>query len=152
MPIQGVEIANARPNRSCIAHLAPSRPAPASRKHMARSLAQIQSQIDKLQREAEALRAKEISGVVARIKEAISHYGLTPQELFGEVAAKKPRGKAAAKADGKSAKKPAAKKPAAPPKFRDEAGNTWTGHGKRPNWFKAALAAGKTAADLEIKN
>ncbi|MDT7838125.1 H-NS histone family protein [Aquabacterium sp. OR-4] len=115
---------------------------------MARSLAQIQSQIDKLQREAEALRAKEISGVVVRIKEAISHYGLTPQELFGDAPSKKPRGKAAAA----SPKKPAAKKPAAAPKYRDEAGNTWTGHGKRPNWFKAALEAGKTAADLEIKN
>ncbi|MEK8051395.1 H-NS histone family protein [Ideonella sp. DXS22W] len=113
---------------------------------MARTLAQIQSQIDKLQKEAQALRAKEISGVVARIKEAIAHYGLTPQELFGETASKKPRGKVA-KASGKAV----AKKPATPPKYRDDAGNTWTGHGKRPNWFKAALAAGKTAADLEIK-
>lgn len=113
---------------------------------MARTLAQIQSQIDKLQKEAQALRAKEISGVVARIKEAIAHYGLTPQELFGETATKKPRGKAA-----KGAGKAAAKKPASAPKYRDDAGNTWTGHGKRPNWFKAALDAGKTAADLEIK-
>lgn len=119
---------------------------------MARTLAQIQSQIDKLKREAEVLRTKEISGVVARIKEAIAHYGLTPQELFGEAAVKKTRGKAAAKGEGKAARKPAAKKPAAPPKYRDEAGNSWTGHGKRPNWFKAALAAGKTAADLEIKS
>lgn len=117
---------------------------------MARTLAQIQSQIDKLQKEAQALRAKEISGVVARIKEAIAHYGLTPQELFGESAGQKTRGKAA-KSSTRGAGKSAAKKPASPPKYRDEAGHTWTGHGKRPNWFKAALAAGKTAADLEIK-
>lgn len=118
---------------------------------MARTLAQIQSQIDKLQREAEALRAKEISGVVARIKDAIGHYGLTPQELFGEAPAQKKRGKSAASTGGKTAGKTAVKKPAGPPKYRDEAGNTWTGHGKRPNWFKAALEAGKTAADLAIK-
>lgn len=115
---------------------------------MARTLAQIQSQIDKLQREAQALRAREISGVVARIKEAIAHYDLTPADLFGDAAAKV-RGKgAAAQRAGKAT---AARKPAAAPKYRDEAGNSWTGHGKRPNWFKAALEAGKTAADLEIK-
>lgn len=113
---------------------------------MARTLAQIQSQIDKLQREAQALRAKEISGVVARIKEAIAHYELTPADLFGDTAARKPRAKSTRKAASQ-----AARKPAAPPKYRDEAGHTWTGHGKRPNWFKAALAAGKTPADLEIK-
>lgn len=114
---------------------------------MARTLAQIQSQIDKLQREAQALRAKEISGVVARIKEAIAHYELTPADLFGEAAARKPRAKTARKAGAA-----AATKPASPAKYRDEAGNTWTGHGKRPNWFKAALAAGKSAADLEIRD
>lgn len=114
---------------------------------MARTLAQIQAQITKLKQEADALRAKEVSGVVARIKEAIAHYGLTPEDLFGSTPAKG-RGKAAT---AKRAGKPAAKKSAGAPKYRDDAGNTWTGHGKRPNWFKAALAAGKTAADLEIK-
>ncbi len=33
-------------------------------------------------------------------------------------------------------------------KFKDDAGNTWTGHGKRPNWFKDALAGGKSPEDL----
>lgn len=33
-------------------------------------------------------------------------------------------------------------------KFKDGAGNTWTGHGKRPNWFKEALASGKSPEDL----
>jgi DNA-binding protein H-NS len=37
------------------------------------------------------------------------------------------------------------------PKYRDEAGNTWTGRGKRPNWFLQALATGKTPQDLLIK-
>lgn len=35
-------------------------------------------------------------------------------------------------------------------KFRDEAGNSWTGHGKRPNWFKDALASGKSPEDLLV--
>ena len=44
---------------------------------MAKTYSQMQEQIAKLQREADALRKKEVGGVVARIKEAIKHYELT---------------------------------------------------------------------------
>ena len=36
-------------------------------------------------------------------------------------------------------------------KFEDDQGNTWRGMGKRPAWFKAALASGKTPEDLLAK-
>lgn len=38
------------------------------------------------------------------------------------------------------------------PKFRnpDNASQTWTGRGRQPEWFKSALAAGKTADQLAI--
>nr|WP_297532030.1 H-NS histone family protein [uncultured Roseateles sp.] len=122
---------------------------------MAKSLKQVLSQIEKLQKEAASLRAKEISGVVERIREAIDHYGLTPEELFGTGATKPAgRGRAAkvAKA-GKAAagpRKAKAPRSAGAPKYHDGAGRTWTGVGKRPNWFKDALAAGKTAEELLI--
>lgn len=126
---------------------------------MAKTYAQIQAQIKKLQAEADALRAKETAGVIARIQEAITHYGLTPDDLFGPAAgAAAPRRRGAdAAAAGRRAKpgrKPRgsavpAKAPA-PPKYQDDAGHQWSGIGKRPNWFKAALAAGKTADDLLI--
>ncbi len=106
---------------------------------MAKSLAQIEKQIEKLKKEADALRAKEIEGVVSRIKDAIAHYQLTPAELFDAPAKRR-----------RAAKAPA-KKPAAAVKYRDENGNAWSGIGKRPNWFKAALAAGRTAEDLLVK-
>jgi DNA-binding protein H-NS len=32
--------------------------------------------------------------------------------------------------------------------YADGKGNTWSGRGKRPNWFKEALAAGKTKEQL----
>lgn len=113
---------------------------------MARTLADIHQQIDKLQKEAEALKAKEKGGVVARIQEAIAHYGLTPQELFGHALA----GKSGRKARKASAKGKAAKS-AAVIKYRDDSGNSWVGRGKRPAWFTAALAAGKSADDLLVK-
>lgn len=39
------------------------------------------------------------------------------------------------------------------PKYRNPAdpGQTWTGRGKRPRWYSAALAAGKKEKDLLIK-
>ncbi|WP_431257577.1 H-NS family nucleoid-associated regulatory protein [Roseateles chitinivorans] len=43
----------------------------------------------------------------------------------------------------------ASKAPGAP-KYHDGAGKTWTGVGKRPNWFVEALAAGRRAEDLLI--
>lgn len=119
---------------------------------MAKSLKQVLSQIEKLQKEADALRAKEISGVVTRIREAIEHYGLTPEEIFGAATGTAPRrGRGAAKAASKApAKRAKAPRGAGAPKYHDGAGRTWTGVGKRPTWFKDALAGGKTAEDLLI--
>ena len=112
---------------------------------MAKSLAQLEKQIQQLQREADALRSKEVASVIERVKIAIAHYNLTPEDLFG---AKRPgRKKQASKATGSSA----AKRPPAPPKYRGEAEQTWSGIGKRPNWFKAALADGKKPEELAIK-
>jgi DNA-binding protein H-NS len=117
---------------------------------MAKTYAQIQAQIRKLQQEADALKAKEVAGVVARIQEAITHYGLTAQDLFGPAAGALAKPKAAAKRGKlvKAAQAAKATKPPAPAKYQDDAGHQWSGIGKRPNWFKAALASGKTTADL----
>lgn len=54
-----------------------------------------------------------------------------------------------APAPKKAAKKAATKGKA---KFRnpDNASQTWTGKGRKPNWFIAALDAGKSEADLAI--
>ncbi|MBS0381554.1 MAG: H-NS histone family protein [Proteobacteria bacterium] len=39
-----------------------------------------------------------------------------------------------------------------PPKYRNPGGSeTWSGRGKRPRWFVAALKAGKKEKDLLIK-
>lgn len=117
---------------------------------MTKTYAQLQKQIAKLQQEADAVKAKEVAGVIARIQDAIQHYGLTADDLFPAVASRSVRRPQAA---GKAAKVTRAAKPKkqpAPPKYTDGQGKTWNGVGKRPGWFVAALAAGKTAKDLEI--
>ena len=114
---------------------------------MANKLQTLLNQISKLQTQAENLSSREKADVVGRIREAIAHYEITPDELFAE--AKPKRGRASTKTV--SAKKPLkAAKVASVPKYGDGTGRTWSGVGKRPNWFKDALAAGKSAEDLLI--
>lgn len=35
-------------------------------------------------------------------------------------------------------------------KYRDEAGNTWSGRGSRPRWLQAALDSGRTLEELAV--
>ena len=110
----------------------------------------IRKQIDKLEREAETLKKKEMSGVIQRIREAIAHYGITPQELFGGkrsargTSAERSKPGRPAKAATKSRRGPVA------PKYRDEHGNTWAGRGNRPRWLTEAIKSGKKLEDFAI--
>ena len=127
--------------------------------HMATSkngptLAALNAQIAALQAQADALRKKEVAEVIAKVKDAIAHYGLTAADLgFGRATGQAGRppsvvgGKPAMKGRKKAVAKPSAKAV----KFKDDHGHTWGGIGKRPDWFKAALAAGKTPEDLLAK-
>jgi DNA-binding protein H-NS len=166
---------------------------------MTKSYSQIQKKIDALKAKADSLRLKEAGGVIARIKEAIAHYGLTMTDVFGDKSSSRGRGasrrtEGAARRDAKYAdgkgnvwggrgprpkwlrdalgrgkrledfdvkSAPASDSPAAPRKasaakkrrksavkYRDDAGNTWTGRGRKPRWFQDAVAAGKKPEDM----
>ena len=100
----------------------------------AQTYAELQKQISDLQVQANRLKTEEVAGVVSRIKEAITTYGLKPQDLFGG----KPD---TAKTKGKAKSAPKGKTSAAP-KYVDGKGGQWVGLGKRPKWLSEALAAG----------
>jgi DNA-binding protein H-NS len=75
---------------------------------------------------------EKIARVKAKIDAVLKAEGVT----FGQVYGKKRGGKT-----GKVA-----------PKYRNPAGSeTWSGRGKRPRWFLAALKTGKKEKDLLIK-
>jgi len=112
---------------------------------MTKTYSQIQKQIENLQREAEKLKRKEVDDVIARIKEAITVYGLSASDL-GLGASTRGRRKLSAK-PGKKGRRT---KSAAAVKFRDASGNTWVGRGPRPQWLRDALAAGKTLQDFAV--
>jgi DNA-binding protein H-NS len=96
--------------------------------------AKITREIAALQAQADAIKKKEVDGVVARIKEAIAAYGLTARDLglnpSSSRATKVGRGGAVRYSDGQ--------------------GNTWSGHGRRPKWFLDAVAAGKSPQELQV--
>ncbi|TMS59798.1 H-NS histone family protein [Imbroritus primus] len=95
----------------------------------------ILKQIAELQKQAEEIKTREKSSVIKEITEKIAQYGLTAEELGfsskGGSAAKKPVRKVAVR-------------------YRDAAGNTWTGRGKRPSWLVKELANGKSVDDFLV--
>ena len=115
------------------------------------NLQSIQKKIQVLQDQAERIRKNESRGVIEKIKAAIEHYGLTPQELFGTGEVRR-RGRPPGKKAGgtkQAARKRAGRKIAV--KYRDSSGNTWTGRGSQPRWLVAALKEGKKIEDFAVK-
>jgi DNA-binding protein H-NS len=136
------------------------------------TLKEIDDEIARLQARAASIVAAEKAGVIARIRDAIGYYSLTAEDLgFGAAvktgkagrAAKsvktpkavktlKPSTQAAPPADVAAAQAPTTAKPAragaGQVKFKDDAGNTWSGFGPKPRWLTEALAGGKALDDM----
>lgn len=113
-----------------------------------KTYAELVRQIEDLRAEAESVRREEVEGVIARIREAISAYELTPEDLFGG-ATRATRGRA------KREKAPAtgrrAPRAAGAAKYSDKQGNVWGGRGPRPKWLRDALANGATLEQFATK-
>lgn len=105
---------------------------------MSQSYSQIVQEIESLKRKAEAARAKEVAGVVQRMKEAIRVYGITAKDLGLT--------NAAATAPARTKRNQGA----GSAQFADDKGNTWVGRGPRPAWLKEALAAGRSLEEFAI--
>ena len=102
---------------------------------MTQTYAQLQKQIASLEAQARKAKSAELNAVIGRMKEAIAVYGITAADLFG--------GKSAKAARSKASRHGAAK-------YADGDGNTWVGMGKRPQWLRDALAAGKALQDFAV--
>ncbi|MDO5101915.1 MAG: H-NS histone family protein [Lautropia sp.] len=124
------------------------------------SLIDLNRKIAKLQKQADAIKNREKKGVIERIRQAIIQYDLTPAELFSEVPARRGRRPSVASTDALSAQAAArprrgrpmgavSRKPV-PIRYRDEAGNTWTGRGKTPNWLKEHLENGRRSEEFMV--
>jgi DNA-binding protein H-NS len=131
----------------------------------------IQAQIEKLKDQAEKLKKKELSQVIANIKKAVAAYGLTAEDLGLGTKKTKPsprrgrpiksgrpdlaaqsspkRGRGRPSATAQDAKPD--RRSVVAPKFRDSVtGATWTGRGKQPKWLAQALSLGRKIEEFKI--
>jgi DNA-binding protein H-NS len=109
------------------------------------NLIDIQSQIEKLQKQASEIKAKEYDKTVQDILSKMQAFGITVKDLQSSSSpVRKGRGKTKATASVKvvSAK---VKKVGAPvaAKFRGPNGETWSGRGLMPRWLSALVAQGQ---------
>ncbi|MFM8623815.1 MAG: H-NS family nucleoid-associated regulatory protein [Betaproteobacteria bacterium] len=117
------------------------------------NLIDIQSQIEKLQKQAADIRSREFHTTVQDILAKMAAFGITVKDL--EAARKTgPKGRGAGKAKaagGARAAKKGAAKSAVAPKFRGPNGETWTGRGLMPRWLSALVSSGRSKDEFAIK-
>ncbi|MFL9992402.1 H-NS family nucleoid-associated regulatory protein [Paraburkholderia sediminicola] len=98
---------------------------------MATTLEAMQAKIKKLQAQADALIAKQSSGVVEKIRELMAKHGLTTADIDAHGGSKQRATKAVVKTMSKGS--------VAAVKYRDpKTGATWSGHGRAPGWIASA--------------
>lgn len=121
------------------------------------NLVDIQTQIEKLQKQASDIRAKEFDKTVRDILAQMQAFGITLKDL--QQATGKGAGKGRGKAVGKRAtNKPAARKGGAKAggsvaaKYRGPSGETWSGRGLMPKWLSALVAQGRTKDEFAIQS
>lgn len=96
---------------------------------------ELMSQAQALIAQAEQKRKEELSSTIADIKAKMKELGITVADLGG----------GAAKFAGKASKS------AAPAKYKGPNGELWAGGpGRKPEWVRGVLAAGKSVEDYRI--
>jgi len=117
------------------------------------NLIDIQTQIEKLQKQASDIRTREFDKTVQDIVAKMQAFGISIKDLqlAGSRGAKaKARSGAAGKPRQVKARKagPAASVAA---KYRGPNGETWSGRGLTPKWLAALIAAGKRKEEFAIQ-
>lgn len=112
---------------------------------------ELMAESETLRKQAEAMLSKERPAALAATREAVSIFGFTAAELglSKPNSISKKMGKPAM-AGAPAAKKPVKKKVTGAPRFADGSGNSWSGRGPRPSWFKAAIADGMSEDALRV--
>jgi len=115
------------------------------------SLIDIQSQIEKLQKQADDIKAKEFDSTVQDILVKMQAFGITLKDLQNPKSVKTVRGKGkGAEKVAKTGKSPKRAGVPVAPKYRGPNGETWSGRGLMPRWLATAVAAGQTKDSFAI--
>ncbi len=122
------------------------------------NLVDIQSQIEKLQKQASEIKVREFDKTVQEILLKMKAFGITlkdlkPTKSRGTAAKAKAKAGATGKAGAGKSRKIGNKAAAAvPAKYRGANGETWSGRGLTPRWLSALLAQGRSKEEFAVKN
>jgi DNA-binding protein H-NS len=97
-------------------------------------LQQLLDQQAALAKEIDATRREAKADAVGKVRALMTEYGLTAADLVVRTGPK-----VGATKGGKVAAK-----------YKDNAGNAWSGRGLQPKWLKAALATGRSLQDFAV--
>lgn len=117
------------------------------------NLIEIQSQIEKLQKQAGEIKAREFNKTVQEILAKMQAFGITFKDLQpGKGRGAKVKTRAATKQKGAAGQKKGRTSTAVvAAKYRGPAGEVWSGRGLMPRWLSALVAQGQTKEQFAIK-
>jgi DNA-binding protein H-NS len=113
------------------------------------NLIELQAQIEKLQKQASDLRAKDFQRTVREIREKMQAFGITLRDLQPAKGSKAPVVKDAPKKRTTTAAKKASGSTVAP-KYRGPDGQTWSGRGLTPRWMTSLIEQGHSKEEFLI--
>jgi DNA-binding protein H-NS len=123
-------------------------------------------EIERLKKKADALRRRELAGVIAEIRKKMDEFGISSGDL---VVKGRPRGRSKGLSTkskarlGATERRPAGTRSKAlraskrgatvPPKYRDsKTGDTWSGRGLTPRWLAEREKTGRKREEFLIKS
>jgi len=112
------------------------------------NLVDIQTQIEKLQKQASEIKTKEFAATVKEIQAKMQAFGITVKDIQ----VRKP-GKPGRVAKVKAPKAAKASRKAGVPvaaKYRGPNGETWSGRGLTPKWLAALVAQGQSKESFAL--
>lgn len=119
------------------------------------NLIEIQGQIEKLQKQASEIKAREFDKTVQEIVAKMQAFGITLKDLQpGKKRGPKAKAKTAVatKSAGAKVKKTGDKVASVvAAKYRGPNGEAWSGRGLTPRWLAALVADGKTKEEFAVK-
>ncbi len=117
------------------------------------NLIEIQGQIEKLQKQASEIKAREFDKTVQEIVAKMQAFGITVKDLQpGKKRGPKAKTAGAAKSAGSKVKKTGDKAPSVvAAKYHGPNGETWSGRGLTPRWLAALVAQGQSKEEFAVK-
>ena len=114
-------------------------------------LMDIQTQINKLQKQAAEIKAKEFQSTVQEILAQMQAFGITVKDLQAAKPAKMATsGRVKGKLGAKTPKLSKVAKNPVPAKYRGPNGETWSGRGLTPKWLSTLIAQGQSKEAFAI--